>query len=109
MAPPRYIRVQVGSGEVLLAGQAELGRGRCELMPHEAIHAFCESLVERRFEIHAKRLVPLVANGGHPFGSGERAPVDMRCAGGLLHKEAIGVARAMLRGHSPVFGLRDGA
>src|SRR6266478_1106520 len=78
-------------------------------MPYQAVHAFRESLVERWFEIHAKRLVPLIANGGHPFGSGEAASVDMRCAGGFLHEEAVRVSRSMLSRHGPVLGLRDGA
>ena len=78
-------------------------------MPNQTIHTFGKGLVEGGLEIHAERFVPLIADGGHPFGRGERASIDMGRARALLNEEAVGIAGAMFARHGPVLGLRDGA
>ena len=108
VAPPGDVGVEVGAGEVLLSGDAELGWRGGELVPDEAVHAFGEGLVEGGFEVEAEGLVPLVADGGHAFGGGERLAVDVGGGGGFLDEEAVLVGAAVLFGHGPVFGLDDG-
>src|SRR5579871_5856177 len=77
-------------------------------MPDEAVHAFCNRLVESGLQ-SGRSFLPLRPNAGHALGGHNRLAISVRGAGRLLEKESLLILHAMCRRGSPILGLWKGA
>ena len=109
LVPPRDIGIQVRAGEVFLARQTHFLGGRSEGVPDEPVQPVANSLVEGGLQIVPKGLLPLRSDAGHSLRRHNGLAIDVRGAGGLLHKEALFVASPVRGRPRPELGLRKGA
>lgn len=108
LVPPGDVGIEVGAGEVLLAGDAHFFRGADEGVPDEEIEALGAGHVEGGLEVVPEGFLPMRADGGEAFGGDEGLAVGVGGGGGLLDEEAGDVGGAVAFCLCPELGGGNG-
>ena len=95
--PPGDLRVEVGAGEVFLAGHAHFRWRAGEGVDEQDVEAGAEFGVEARFHLRPRDVVPMRADRGESLGTDEALAIGVRGGRRLLHEEPVVGIGAMRR------------